>query len=114
MPSETSLTDELPARSRLKPLVLDPEVEPILLTAVVTPAVPPVEAAPAAPALSEKLDACGSVIEAATAAAVMRPEVVALIARLSTLTAPLPPLVPANGSSALNMPGRMSAWLSPI
>ncbi|MET4723256.1 hypothetical protein ABIF63_007362 [Bradyrhizobium japonicum] len=114
MPSETSLTDELPARSRLKPLVLDPEVEPILPAAVVTPAAPPVEAAPAAPALSEKLDDAGSETAAATAAAVMRPEVVALSVRLSTLTAPLPPLVPANGSLALNTPGRMSEWLSPI
>ena len=82
----------------LKPLVLDPEVEPILLAAVATPAVPPVEAAPAASALSEKLDDAGSETDAATAAAVIRPEVVALIARLSTLTAPLPPLLPANGS----------------
>src|SRR3954451_15349753 len=114
VPSETSLTDELPARSMVKPLVLDPEPELILLAASAIPAGPPVAAAPAAFALSAKLDNDGSLIEAATAADVIRPEVVALIVRLSALTEPLPPPLPANGSLLLNGPGRMSEWLSPI
>src|SRR4051794_17015586 len=97
----------------VKPLVLDPEPELILFAASAIPAGPPVAAAPAAFALSAKLDNDGSLIEAATAADVIRPEVVALIVRLSALTEPLPPL-PANGSLLLNGPGRMSEWLSPI
>src|SRR3954470_21969101 len=104
----------------VKPLVLDPEPELILLAASAIPAGPPVAAAPAAFALSAKLDNDGSLIEDATGAGVVppedviRPEVVALIVRLSPLPEPLPPPLPANGSLLLNGPGRMSEWLSPI
>ena len=70
--------------------------------------------APAACAVSAEVDNDGEEIAAAPAADVIRPEVVALMMRLSALIEPLPPPVPANGSSALNGPGRMSEWLSPI
>ena len=109
VPSATSVTDELPATSMLKPSVLAPDPADSFEAASPAPAAPPVAAPPTALALLAKLETDGSDIAAATDTAVMRPEVVALTLRLSVLMEPLPPLSPAKGSFAEKAPAVMSA-----